>query len=136
MIQVYCSSIPEHIIEGVLYENYICEVLRQKRLLKSFAVFDNYELDFYLHFEDCNYGIEVKAGRDKGKSATVALQRKYIDKILYFKGDSKGGSTDTTETIPIYLAERYEFPVKGNATKKLEEDIAKALKGLDMFNEQ
>lgn len=103
------KGIPSSIIKGSLYENYVCNVLEGKGLDLNFATFNNYELDFLLAHNKTSYGIEVKSGKMAGESVKQALRIKRIDKILYLKGDTFGGKTGDTITLPIYLFERFSF---------------------------
>lgn len=103
------KEISSSTIKGSLYENYVCKVLKDKKLGINFATFNNYELDFLLEHNDITYGIEVKSGKMAGESISQALKSKRIDKIIYLKGDTFGGQTDNIITLPIYLFERFDF---------------------------
>lgn len=103
------KGIPSSVIKGSLYENYVCNILEGKGLDLNFATFNNYELDFLLAHNKTSYGIEVKSGKMADESVKQALRTKRIDKILYLKGDTFGGKTGNTITLPIYLFERFSF---------------------------
>ena len=38
-----------------------------------------------------------------------ALEQGKAHKLLYLKGDTKGGIDNKIETLPIYMLERYQF---------------------------
>lgn len=71
------------------------------------------ELDFYVRslLDYKNYGIEVKAGGNAGKTAARLIKDGKIDYIYYLKGDTYGGRTDDgkIQTVPLYLADRISF---------------------------
>ncbi len=96
-------------IMGILNENYVCCVLKDKNLATNFGVFGNYEIDFVMKDLRYIYGIEVKAGKSQGKSILQAYKNGTINKVLYLKGDTYGGVDEDKITIPIYLFERFEF---------------------------
>lgn len=76
-----------------------------------FAVFGGGELDFvYRNRENGNtYGIEVKSGKNIGKTITKCLEKGKINFAIYLKGMTKGGIADKIYTIPIYLFPRFKF---------------------------
>ena len=96
-------AIDKDISMGIRNENYVCIVLKNKKLMTNFETFANYELDFLLKDSEHIYGIEVKTGKDAGKSVMKAYEKGKIDKILYLKGDTYGGVDGNKITIPIYL---------------------------------
>ena len=62
----------------------------------------------YIHsLED--YLVEVKAGKDRAETALKALQSGKADRLLYLKGNTKGGEDGKIITVPIYMLERYKF---------------------------
>lgn len=102
------------VLSGYLYENYIFNTLDRLNYSNlGFATFSGFqgELDFIIDvkFHNGLFGIEVKKGNDQGKSALRALKEKKIDKLVYFKGDTFGGIDGDKITVPIYLAERFNF---------------------------
>lgn len=124
-------EIDESLFIGALYENYVCDVLKNKRLMCNFATFANYEIDFILKDYKVTYGIEVKTGKSSGKSVNEALSKGLIDKILYLKGDTYGGIEGDKITIPIYLFERFDFrPSLDQVYKKLIENLYKSKRGI------
>ena len=55
------------------------------------------------------YLIEVKAGKGTASTALKALEQGKANKLLYLKGDTKGGTVGNVQTLPIYLLEQYHF---------------------------
>lgn len=55
------------------------------------------------------YLIEVKAGKGTASTALKALEQGKANKLLYLKGDTKGGTAGNVQTLPIYLLEQYHF---------------------------
>ena len=58
---------------------------------------------------DVRYLVEVKAGKGIASTAKKALQHGKGQKLLYLKGDTKGGVDNQMETVPIYMLEQYVF---------------------------
>lgn len=110
-------------VKGILCENYVyLEILRRIRNTDTiagnvpwFAVYKKTggELDFYVRslLDYRNYGIEVKAGSNSGKTVSRLLQDGKIDYVYYLKGDTQGGRTEDKkiQTVPLYLADRITF---------------------------
>lgn len=42
-------------------------------------------------------------------TAKKALEQGQVQKLLYLKGNTKGGVDGQQETLPIYLLEKYKF---------------------------
>lgn len=106
-------------LAGALNENYVFINLR-KRLdfpaeiafeTPAFATYKGGEIDFVAQSlnTDSRYLIEVKSGKGTASTATKAMQNGKADKLLYLKGDTKGGIDKNVETIPIYMLEQYRF---------------------------
>lgn len=93
---------------GFLAETYVCRVLIDQGVAPTFGVFDNNELDFVVRLGNNVYGVEVKNNKDKGDSVSLALQKRFITEIIYFKEASYGKTVNKT-TIPLPLAWRYKF---------------------------
>lgn len=76
-----------------------------------FASYKNGELDFFVNSGTnfMNYAVEVKAGKNQGKTALQMLRDGKVSYIYYLKGDTYGGCADKTVTIPIYLMGRVTF---------------------------
>ena len=102
--------------KGILYENYVFNVLNNKFIFKpSFGTLGNGELDFILRSprDEKVYGIEVKFGKNAGKTITTALKKKKINYAVYLKGNTYGGIDEKTYTMPIYLLEKFNFDLGG-----------------------
>ena len=69
------------------------------------------ELDFVAQTlkTHIRYLIEVKAGKGTASTALKALEQGKANKLLYLKGDTKGGTVGNVQTLPIYLLEQYHF---------------------------
>lgn len=95
-------------IIGLIHETFIFNELNKIRE-PNFGLYKGGEIDFLyldkLHSE--LYGIEVKAGKNTGKTIQQALTDNKVDKVLYCKGNTYGGIDNKTITIPIYLFPRY-----------------------------
>lgn len=102
--------------KGILYENYVFNFLNNKFIARpNFGTLGNGELDFILRspIDECIYGIEVKSGKNSGKTITTALKKKKIDYAIYAKGNTYGGIDEKIYTIPIYLLEKFNFDLGG-----------------------
>lgn len=106
-------------IRGTLYENYVYINLKKRQDFPeeiifetpAFATYKSGELDFVAQGIDSRkcYGIEVKAGKHAGNTATKVLADGKVDYLLYLKGDTKGGMDGKIITNPIYMLERFSF---------------------------
>lgn len=105
--------------KGMLNENFVFLDLRRRIAHPSeialetpaFATLGKGEIDFLvkiLRSEEV-YAIEVKTGKNSGRTAAEALEKKKVDYILYAKGDTCGGRTGNIITIPIYGIGKYRF---------------------------
>jgi len=97
---------------GVLNETFVYQCLLEKiSTVPMFAVYGDGELDFvYRNRENGNvYGIEVKAGKNPGKTITKSLNNGKINFAIYLKGLTEGGAINKIYTIPIYLFPRFNF---------------------------
>lgn len=102
-----------------LNENYVYVNLKKRQDFPAeiafetpaFATYQGGEIDFVAQSlnTDTRYLIEVKSGKGTASTATKALQSGKGDKLLYLKGDTKGGIDKNVETIPIYMLEQYKF---------------------------
>ncbi|MBN1040068.1 DUF4143 domain-containing protein [Clostridium botulinum] len=98
--------------EGVLNETFVYHCLTEKiPTTPMFAVYGDGELDFVYRNRENGYvyGIEVKAGKNIGKTITKSLANGKIDFAVYFKGLTEGGIANKIYTIPIYLLPRFNF---------------------------
>ena len=105
--------------KGIINENFVYLDLRRRIAHPSeialetpaFATLGNGEIDFFvksLRSEE-SYVVEVKTGKNSGRTAAEALEKQKIDCILYAKGDTYGGKTEDIITIPIYGIAKYRF---------------------------
>lgn len=102
---------------GTLNENYVyIDLLKRQEFPEeiafetpAFATYKGGEIDFVAQNiqSSTRYLIEVKSG--KGTPALKALEQGKAQKLLYLKGDTRGGANGKVETLPIYLLERYQF---------------------------
>lgn len=104
---------------GTLNENYVYINLK-KRLdspaeiafeTPAFATFKGGEIDFVAQSlqTSTRYLVEVKSGKGTAATSLKALDQGKADRLLYLKGDTKGGVDGKIETLPIYLLEQYSF---------------------------
>lgn len=105
-------------IQGIANENFVylyLERLVRKRKIAgtapAFGVYRQGEIDFYVRGLDTHkdYAIEVKAGKNIGKTANAILQDGKADVVYLLKGDTYGGIADKKVTVPIYLTGRIRF---------------------------
>lgn len=106
-------------IAGMLNENYVYINLKKRQDFPeeiafetpAFATYKQGEIDFLVQTisGSVRYAIEVKAGRQTGNTVKKALDAKKVNKLLYLKGDTKGGMLEDTITLPIYLLEKFVF---------------------------
>lgn len=104
---------------GTLNENYVYINLK-KRLdfpaeiafeTPAFATFKGGEIDFVAQSlqTSTRYLVEVTTGKGTAATSLKALEQGKADRLLYLKGDTKGGIDGKIETLPIYLLEQYGF---------------------------
>nr|WP_289702407.1 hypothetical protein [Enterocloster clostridioformis] len=109
-------------IRGILCENFVyLDILKRIKTTDTiagdapwFAVYraTGGELDFYVRslLDYKNYGLEVKAGRNTGKTVSRLLNDGKLDYVYYLKGDTYGGIAEgKLITVPIYLVNRIHF---------------------------
>jgi hypothetical protein len=106
-------------IAGTLNENYVYINLKKRQdfpesiafEMPAFATYKGGEIDFVVQSLDgsIRYAIEVKAGKNTGNTARKVLEAGKVHKLLYLKGNTKGGVDGKTETLPIYFLEQYRF---------------------------
>lgn len=107
------------VLAGTLNENYVYINLKKRQDFPpeitfetpAFATYKGGEIDFVAQSLTSNlrYLIEVKVGKGTAATATKALQSGKADRLLYLKGDTKGGKDKKIETVPIYMLEQYVF---------------------------
>lgn len=119
-------------VVGAVAETFVYNELRfnnfQKRFYQdrpSFAICDDYELDFYVvaRFDGKKYGIEVKNGKNTGKSLQNVLDR--LDCAIYARVDSGTGESGKVYTIPVFLLNKFWMD------KEVEFKPLKQLKGFE-----
>lgn len=112
------GGIKKEAAAGLINENFIylelLERTRTEELAGAVPVFGTYktgEIDFLVSnvLNDKDYGVEVKAGKDAGKTARLLLQDGKVEAVYYLKGDTYGGIAGRMITVPIYLAGRVKF---------------------------
>ena len=113
------SGVPKAAISGIINENFVYFDLRRRIAHPSeialeppaFATLGNGEIDFYVKelASERTYAVEVKSGKNSGKTATEVLEKKKADYVLYAKGNTCGGTADNTITIPIYGISKFKF---------------------------
>lgn len=106
-------------LAGTLNENYVYINLKKRLDFPSeiafetpaFATYKNGEIDFVAQSlkTHTRYLIEVKSGKGTAPTSLKALEQGKADRLLYLKGDTKGGTDGKIETLPIYLLEQYQF---------------------------
>lgn len=109
-------------ISGLINENFVYLYLKKKvdnqeiaGLTPLYALYKDGELDFFVNSrrDYHNYGIEVKAGRAAGKTANQMLADGKIQYLYLLKGETYGGVEGKKMTVPVYLAGRIRFVVRG-----------------------
>lgn len=130
-------SIDKSAKDGLLAETFVYKQLVENDFLDrfyfdrpAFAIYNQYEVDFYVKskYDDLRYGIEVKAGDNKGISINKLLDRGLIDIVVNAKGSGGYGSNDQKYTIPIFLFSKFEFnegPKVPRKTIHMIEDFSK-----------
>ncbi|MGL5085853.1 MAG: ATP-binding protein [Clostridium sp.] len=97
---------------GVINETFVYNSLVTKIPTNPmFAIYGDGELDFIYRNRDTGYtyGIEVKSGKNIGKTITKCLNNGKINFAIYLKGITEGGIANKIYTIPIYLFPRFNF---------------------------
>ena len=98
--------------DGAVNETFVYHCLCEKiNVTPMFAVYGDGELDFVYRNRDNGtvYGMEVKAGKNIGRTITKCLEKGKINFAIYLKGMTKGGKANKVYTIPIYLFPRLQF---------------------------
>lgn len=107
------------VLSGTLNENYVYINLKKRQDFPAeiafetpaFATYKGGEIDFVAQTlkTHVRYLIEVKSGKGTASTSTKALAGGKANKLLYLKGNTKGGVDGNVETLPIYLLEQYHF---------------------------
>lgn len=113
------AGVPKATVSGILNENFVYLDLSRRIAHPSeialetpaFATLGNGEIDFYVKelASEKTYAIEVKSGKNSGKTAAEALEKKKADYVLYAKGNTCGGKADNVITIPICGISKFKF---------------------------
>lgn len=113
------AGVPKAAVFGIINENFVYLDLRRRIAHPSeialetpaFATLGSGEIDFYVKAlsSEKTYAVEVKSGKNSGKTATEALEKKKADYVLYAKGGTYGGKADNIITIPIYGISKFKF---------------------------
>ena len=106
-------------IEGIINESFVCryieQMIREMEVAGRSPMFGLYkggEIDFIVKSlqDECVYGIEVKAGKDIGKTANRMLKEGKIRYLFLLKGDTYDGVAEGRKyTVPIYMAGKLNF---------------------------
>lgn len=114
--QIGCS---EADMAGTVSENFVYLDIKRRMgshaslafEMPAFATWKNGEIDFYTKslISGKTYAIEVKSGKNSGKTAMEVLEKEKVDRVLFAKGNTQGGSSGKIDTIPIYGISKYEF---------------------------
>ena len=110
---------PKETVAGIVNENFVYLNLKRRTVhpneialeTPAFATWGTGEIDFYVKSvgSQKTYAIEVKAGKNAGRTASAAIENKKADYLLYAKGNTNGGKTDNIITIPIYGISKFQF---------------------------
>lgn len=105
-------------IDGVNCETFVYLELKRRMgrgelafEMPAFATYGSGEVDFFTKSLKTHkvYGIEVKSGKNSGKTAMEVLEKEKIDYLLFAKGSTHGGIADNIYTIPIYGISKFVF---------------------------
>lgn len=106
-------------IAGIINENFVCRYI--ERLIRKmkvagkspmFGLYKGGEIDFLVKSlaDECIYGIEVKAGKDIGKTANRMLKDGKVKYLFFLKGNTYGGVAEGRKyTVPIYMAGKLKW---------------------------
>ncbi|MCI8749697.1 MAG: ATP-binding protein [Lachnospiraceae bacterium] len=111
------GEIGEADLNGIRSETFVYRSLldgyaeRFYHSVPAFGVYDGYESDFIVtsRYDGLRYLIEVKSGSNNSKSAVWVKEHHLVDKVVYFKGNSHEGKSEDSITLPIWLAERFNY---------------------------
>ena len=104
---------------GVLNENYVfINFLKRQNFpeeiafeMPAFATYKGGEIDFVVQGiqNHIRYLVEVKSGKGTAQTSLRALKDRKADRLLYLKGNTKGGQDGNILTLPLYMLERFQF---------------------------
>lgn len=110
---------PKETAAGIINENFVYLDLKRRTVHPSeialetpaFATLGTGEIDFYVKAiqSQRTYALEVKTGKNAGKTASAAIENKKADYLLYAKGNTNGGRAGNIITIPIYGISKFMF---------------------------
>ena len=116
LMQTGCS---ESDIQGVVNENFVYLDLKRRISFPreialetpAFSTWGKYEIDFFVKSVkgQHTYAVEVKSGKNSGKTVEEILAKKKADYALYTKGTTHGGVHEIIYTIPIYGISKFSF---------------------------
>ena len=124
----------EDAIAGMIAESFayiqLRNMMEEQFLIPNNPCFGTYgdgEIDFILANRNngTKYAVEVKSGRSSSKTATILLDKKIVDYVIFAKGNTRGGIDGNKITIPLYLLQRFKFE---DFTGRLKTEIPKAIK--------
>ena len=110
---------PKETVTGIINENFVYLDLKRRTNHPSeialetpaFATLGTGEIDFYVKAiqSQKTYALEVKAGKNAGRTASAAIENQKADYLLYAKGNTNGGRAGNILTIPIYGISKFLF---------------------------
>lgn len=116
LMQTGCS---ESDIQGVVNENFVYLDLKRRISFPreialetpAFSTWGKYEIDFFVKSVkgQHTYAVEVKSGKNSGKTVEEILAKKKADYALYVEGNTHGGVHENIYTIPIYGISKFSF---------------------------
>lgn len=110
-------KIADDVAEGMRNETFVFKSLNERDFNEefyedgpAFAIMRGYEVDFFVNAKDgCRYAIEVKTGKNNGKSVQQMQNTGKIDYTVYFKGKSNYGMVNNVITVPLALAYHFKY---------------------------
>lgn len=105
-------------LQGIVSENFVyIDLLKRIESFKiagtapMFGTYKEGEIDFLVNSREnyVNYGVEVKAGKSEGKTASLLLKEDKVEAVYFLKGNTYGGIAERKITVPIYLVGRVRF---------------------------
>lgn len=110
---------PKETAAGILNENFVYLDLKRRIVHPSeialetpaFATLGAGEIDFYVQAIKSRktYALEVKTGKNAGKTAGTAIEKGKADYLLYAKDSTGGGKAGNIITIPVYGISKFMF---------------------------